>query len=130
MTLLALTLPLLSGTGCFLVSPVPVWSVSLHRWGAVATLLTAVLHLAISPHHRVVFSRGGSGSSSPPQEPPKLSGDVAATRVELCKLVGRGLPGVQPGMSLQETLAILIDYLLDNDLVRRGGDASLRAGMG
>jgi hypothetical protein len=33
-------------------------------------------------------------------------------------------------MSLQETLAILIDYLLDNDLVRRGGEASLRAGMG
>jgi hypothetical protein len=59
--------------------------------------------------------------SIPPAEPPKLSQNAAVAQVELQKLAKTGLPGIHGGMSLHVTLAVIINYLLDNNLVRRCG---------
>ncbi len=59
------------------------------------------------------------GSDHLSEQSELLPNDIAAARAELRKIAQRGLPDVHPGSTLQETLAILIDYLLDNDLVRR-----------
>lgn len=52
--MLALSAALLSGMGQFLGSPPPAWSVPVHRWSVLVTLLALALHAALSPHRRVV----------------------------------------------------------------------------
>jgi len=55
--MLALSAALLSGMGQIFGSPPSAWSVPVHRWSALITLLALALHAALSPHRRVVWRR-------------------------------------------------------------------------
>lgn len=48
-----------------------------------------------------------------------LPDDRDAAQAVLIAFSRHGLPSVQFGMSLQEVMAVLIDFLVDNDLVKR-----------